>query len=145
MRRKILYFINPISGTRSKTGLEKRLLVKTLSAGYRAEIAYTNAEADYSYLPAMIKANKITDVIVCGGDGSVNQIGYYLIGVDVSIGIVPMGSGNGLAFTARIPKTIDRALAIIFAGNSQRVDGFKINDKFSCMLCGLGLDAQVAA
>jgi diacylglycerol kinase family enzyme len=55
-----------------------------------------------------------------------------------------MGSGNGLAFAAAIPKDCNKALDIIFHGQSMEVDAFHINDKFSCMLCGLGFDAQVA-
>src|SRR5688572_3813381 len=112
--RKLLFFINPISGTVKKSGLEELLIEKTTAAGFYGEIAYTNAEADYSFLPKKIETDKITDVIVCGGDGSVNQIGQYIIGINVNIGIVPMGSGNGLAFTARIPKRVERALEIIY-------------------------------
>jgi len=145
MKRRILFFINPISGTRKKTGLEEKLLEKTKAAGFYAEIAYTNAEANYTYLPEKITKEKITDVVVCGGDGSVNLLGEYLLGLNINIGIIPMGSGNGLAFTALIPKNIDRALAIIFKGEAKWVDAFRINDTFSVMLCGLGLDAQVAA
>lgn len=143
--RKITYFINPISGTKDKAGLEKKLLESTMALGISAAIEYTNAAGDYSYLPAKIAKEKITDIVVCGGDGSINQIGQHLISVDVNIGIIPMGSGNGLAFTAGIPKAIEQALAIIFHGEAKLIDGFYINDKFSCMLCGLGLDAQVAA
>ena len=55
-----------------------------------------------------------------------------------------MGSGNGLAFTAKIPRSVDKALKIIFAGKTGCVDAFLINGKLSCMLCGIGLDAQVA-
>jgi len=55
-----------------------------------------------------------------------------------------MGSGNGLAFAARIPKSPAKALDIIFAGRAAAIDGFTINDQFSCMLCGIGFDARVA-
>jgi diacylglycerol kinase family enzyme len=55
-----------------------------------------------------------------------------------------MGSGNGLAFAAKIPRRIHKALENVFAGNAVYVDSFYINKKFSCMLCGLGFDAQVA-
>jgi diacylglycerol kinase family enzyme len=55
-----------------------------------------------------------------------------------------MGSGNGLALAAGIPANRAKALDIIFKGRSADVDGFYINGAFSCMLCGLGFDAQVA-
>jgi len=67
-----------------------------------------------------------------------------LKGTKVNIGIIPMGSGNGLAFAAKIPKQPSRALEIIFKGNTCPADAFLINDQFSCMLCGIGFDALVA-
>jgi diacylglycerol kinase family enzyme len=63
---------------------------------------------------------------------------------DVQFGILPAGSGNGLAFGAKLPKNIDKALDIVFAGSSEWTDAYEINGQFACMLCGLGFDAQVA-
>lgn len=144
MNRKFIYFINPISGTGGKVLLLETIKRKTAEKEIPFEILHTSAAGDYSYLIEKITAEKITDVIVCGGDGTVNQIANVLQGIAINIGIIPMGSGNGLAFAAKIPKRIDRALEIIFNGRSEYVDGFYINKKFSCMLCGLGFDAQVA-
>jgi len=144
MNRKFIYFINPISGTKGKTLLLEIIKKSTAEKNIPFEILHTNAEGNYSYLHQKIAAENITDIIVCGGDGTVNQIAYSVLGVDVNIGIIPMGSGNGLAFAAKIPKQINKALAIIFKGNAIYIDSFYINKKFSCMLCGLGFDAQVA-
>lgn len=144
MDRKLIFFINPISGTKAKA-LVPEIIQKTTSAkGLPFEILHTNAEGDYTYLRLKIAEEKITDIIICGGDGTVNQLANALQGVDVNIGIIPMGSGNGLAFAAGIPKRIDKALEIIFKGKSAYIDSFYINGRFSCMLCGLGFDAQVA-
>ncbi len=144
MNRKFIYFINPISGTGGKTLLLAAIKQKTALQNIPYEILHTNAEGDYHYLVDKILIEKITDVIICGGDGTVNQIANALRNVDINIGIIPMGSGNGLAFAAKIPKKPEKALEIIFKGNSEYVDGFYINRRFSCMLCGLGFDAQVA-
>lgn len=144
MNRKLIYFINPISGTKGKKLLKEIIQKKTSEKKFRFEILHTNAEGNYAYLKEKIAAEKITDVIVCGGDGTVNQIANTLQGVDINIGIVPMGSGNGLAFAAKIPKVVGKALDVIFAGKANYIDAFYINKKFSCMLCGLGFDAQVA-
>lgn len=144
MMRKFIYFINPISGTKGKISLLEIIKKRTAEKNIPFEILHTNAAGDYNYLQQKITAEKITDIIVCGGDGTVNQIANGLLGVDVNIGIIPMGSGNGLAFAAKIPKKINKALDIIFNGNGMFIDSFYINKKFSCMLCGLGFDAQVA-
>jgi diacylglycerol kinase (ATP) len=143
-QRQILYFINPISGTRNKADLVKLIKDKTEQQQIPYQILHTNAEGDYAYLPQKIAEEGITDVVVCGGDGTVSQIGAFLVGVDVNLGIIPLGSGNGLAFAAKIPKLAHNALQLVFKGQAAYVDGFYINNRFSCMLCGLGFDAQVA-
>lgn len=144
MHRKFIYFINPISGTGGKGLLQDIIRNKTAEKNIAFEILHTNAAGDYTYLKEKIAAENITDIIICGGDGTVNQVANSLLGVKISIGIIPMGSGNGLAFAAKIPKRIHKALECIFAGNAVYIDSFYINKKFSCMLCGLGFDAQVA-
>lgn len=142
--RKFIYFINPISGTGKKIHVQEIISKETNKKNIPFEILHTNAAGEYAYLKEKIATEKITDIIVCGGDGTVNQIANALQGININIGIIPMGSGNGLAFAAKIPKSIHKALQIIFKGNAVSVDSFYINKKFSCMLCGLGFDAQVA-
>lgn len=144
MHRKFIYFINPISGTGSKGLLLDIIKNKTAEKNIPFEILHTNAAAEYGFLKEKIASENITDVIVCGGDGTVNQIANALLGVAINIGIIPMGSGNGLAFASKIPRRIHKALENVFAGNAVFIDSFYINNKFSCMLCGLGFDAQVA-
>jgi YegS/Rv2252/BmrU family lipid kinase len=144
MTRRFIYFINPISGTKGKSLLQEIIKKKTAEKGIGFEVLYTNAEGDYSSLAQKIISEKITDIIICGGDGTINQVANATLGTGINIGIIPMGSGNGLALAARIPKRIDKALEIIFAGKAEFIDSFYINKKFSCMLCGLGFDAQVA-
>jgi diacylglycerol kinase (ATP) len=144
MNRKFIYFINPVSGTGGKAMLLEIIKNKTAEKNIPFEVLHTNAAGEYDSLKEKIITEKITDVIVCGGDGTVNKIAGVLLGAPVNIGIIPMGSGNGLAFAAKIPKRIHKALEIIFTGNTAYIDSFYINNKFSCMLCGLGFDAQVA-
>lgn len=144
MSRKLIYFINPISGTGEKDVLVQAIKKRTTEKNIPFEISDTNAAGDYSYLPQKIETEKITDIIICGGDGTVNKIVAALKNVSVNVGIIPMGSGNGLALAAGIPANTEKALNIIFNGKASHVDGFYINKQFSCMLCGLGFDAQVA-
>jgi YegS/Rv2252/BmrU family lipid kinase len=144
MNRKILYFINPVSGPKRKTILQQVLIEKTLEQNIFFEILFTIANGEYPFLVDKINKEGFTDVVICGGDGTVNQIASCLLGTDVNIGIIPIGSGNGLALAAKIPRNIYKALQIIFTGSPTFVDAFFINEKFSCMLCGVGFDAQVA-
>ena len=144
MRRKLLYLINPISGTGNKKKLFEEISRQTLKSGFQFQVIPTNADGMYSHLPRKIAHENITDVIVCGGDGSISRVAAALDKVDVSIGVVPMGSGNGLALAAGISKNVSKALSVIFEGKAEHIDGFYINKTFACMLSGLGFDAQVA-
>ena len=117
---------------------------RTEAADIPFEILPTVAGGDYDFVKQKIREEQFTDIIICGGDGTVNQVVHSLADTKVRFGIVPLGSGNGLAFAAGIPKAPAKALDIIFQGNAQPTDAFMVNDKFACMLCGLGFDAAVA-
>ncbi len=144
MLRKFIFFINPISGTKNKGAL-KTLIEKIMAReNFPYQFLDTTRDGNYQFLPSLILDQKITDIIICGGDGTVNQVCASLLKSSVQVGIIPMGSGNGLAFSAHIPKDPAKAMAIILNGAANYIDAFLINDHFSCMLCGLGFDAQVA-
>jgi len=144
MKRNIVFIVNPIAGTRPKNDLRLYLEKRANAAGIEHHILHSNADGDYTALKTMIAELHITDVVVCGGDGTLNAIAAALMGINVNIGIIPVGSGNGLARSAGIPMKPSKALDIIFGGKWQHIDSFYINNQFSCMLSGLGFDAQIA-
>lgn len=144
MPRKIVYLVNPVSGTLKKEILEKIIEKKTREQSISFEIHPSNIYGDYDYLKDKIESESITDIVIAGGDGTVNKVVSALQETRVNFGIIPVGSGNGLAFCAGIPKNPDKALEIIFKGIYSSVDAFTVNKQFSCMLSGLGFDAQVA-
>jgi diacylglycerol kinase (ATP) len=144
MPRHIIYIINPVSGTGTKKNLQAFIEQKTKEQSIAYEVFPSVASGDYSFLHSIIKEQGTTDVVIAGGDGTVNQTVNSLMNADVNFGIIPFGSGNGLAYTAKIPKQPARALEIIFNGKASAIDGFYINGRFACMLCGLGFDAKVA-
>ncbi len=144
MTRKILFFINPVSGTRNKLQLERKIIKKCLERNVSYKILFTVEDGDYSFLREKVVKDKITDIVICGGDGSLGPVIESLLNIKVNVGIIPTGSGNGLAYTAKIPRSFNKAFEIIFTGKARYADAFLINNRFSCMLCGIGLDAQVA-
>jgi YegS/Rv2252/BmrU family lipid kinase len=142
--RNIIYIINPVSGTKKKKDLQPFIEKKTADQKIAFQIFPSVASGDYSFLRSIIKEQSITDVVIAGGDGTVSQVVSNLMDCDLNFGIIPCGSGNGLAFAAKIPKQLNRALDIIFNGKADAIDGFYANDQFACMLCGFGFDARVA-
>ncbi|MEQ1677695.1 MAG: diacylglycerol kinase family protein [Chitinophagaceae bacterium] len=144
MNRRLLYIINPISGTRTKRDLQQLIEKRTSTENIPFQVFPSVASGDYSFLLPIIAEQKITDVVIAGGDGTVSQVVNSLMNCNVNFGIIPCGSGNGLANAANIPKQPAKALELLFSGKPSLTDGFYINNQFACMLCGLGFDAKVA-
>lgn len=139
-----MFFINPISGTRNKKNVESIIRKKCIKNEFDFDVVYTNPEGKYSDIEHHLIDNQFTDIIIVGGDGTVNQLTNTFKHLHLPFGIIPMGSGNGLAFAASIPANFLKALKTIFIGNTIEVDAFMVNNHYSCMLSGVGLDAQVA-
>jgi diacylglycerol kinase (ATP) len=144
VNRKLLYIVNPISGRGNKFSLQEIIKARTIASGFEFAIYPSVASGDYSFLLPIIKEQQFTDVVIAGGDGTINQVIKNLRKLKIQFGIIPCGSGNGLAFSAGIPKSPEKALQVIFKGKSEWCDAFLMNETFACMLCGLGFDAQVA-
>src|SRR5271169_3969314 len=107
MQRQIIYIINPVSGTKAKKGLESLIAKKTKEQGIAYDIFPSVTDGDYSFLLPVIKEKKVTDIVIAGGDGTVSQVVGSLINSEpitmgLNFGIIPCGSGNGLAYTAKI-------------------------------------------
>lgn len=144
MGRHITYLLNPIAGTHGLRSLQPLIENLTRNRGIHFTIRSTNPEGRYAELEAEIIAGNVTDVVIAGGDGTISAVTSALRHTGVRFGIIPRGSGNGLAYAAGIPRDPVKALDIIFSGKSAAVDGFMINARFSCMLSGIGFDARVA-
>lgn len=144
MTRKMIFFINPVSGTINKRRLEKKIYAECVKRNSAFEILYTAADGNYEFLRNRVTEDDITDVVVCGGDGSLRPIIAAILNTGVNIGIIPSGSGNGLARTAGIPMNTHAALKVVFEGTPIPVDAFLINGNLSCHLSGIGFDARIA-
>ncbi len=144
MSRKIIYLLNPIAGTGNKSFLKDIIIQKTNLQGIPFELFPTNENGDYRFLEEKIRGQTNTDVVIVGGDGTISQVADRLRHTGIQFGVIPCGSGNGLALAAGISKNPEEALEIIFRGNSAYIDSFRINNLFSCMLSGIGFDAKVA-
>jgi diacylglycerol kinase (ATP) len=142
--RNFIVFINPISGTKNKENTRTLIESALTKSGFTYQFLPTDRDGNYNFLPLKIETEKITDIIICGGDGTLNNIASYLQNTKVNVGIVPMGSGNGLAFTAGIPKAPKKAMDVILNGKAKYIDAFMVNDTFGCHNFGVGFDAKVA-
>jgi diacylglycerol kinase (ATP) len=144
MQRRFIFLFNPHSGVQNAKSLEEIITERCRQAAVPFSIEHSRADGDYASLKEKIRNESVTDVVIAGGDGTISTVVAAIKDLTVNIGIIPRGSGNGLALAAGISKDINKAIDIIFNGNVQKVDAFLINNQFSCMLSGIGFDAQVA-
>lgn len=144
MTRKILYIINPIAGTGSYATIQKRIEQATTRVCIPFDCIQSNAMGNYQEICVRITNEQFTDVVIAGGDGTVNQVIGAFRHLPIQFGIIPIGSGNGLARAAKIPTSPAAALTHIFEETGKATDGFLVNQQFACMLSGLGFDATVA-
>lgn len=104
----------------------------TEKGGHATELAQKALKAGYEI------------VVAVGGDGTVNEVARGLAGGNVPMGIIPVGSGNGLARDLKIPAIIKRAVDVLINGNDRNIDLWQMNDKLFLCSAGLGFDADVA-
>lgn len=144
MKRKIIFLLNPIAGNGRRSDVRRLIELKCAEKDIDYQICPTNAEGNYDHVRHKILADGITDVVVAGGDGTISSVVENLRDTNIPFGLIPCGSGNGLALCAGISKNPSKAIDLVFTGSPVLTDGFYINKQFSCMLSGLGFDAQVA-
>lgn len=142
--RQLLLIINPISGVGDKGYIEALVKEHLEPFGYTISTAYTCARGDATRLARKAVDEKFTGVLAAGGDGTVNEVAAALCDTGVVLGIVPCGSGNGLARHLRIPIDPVKALKIIEDGNVINCDYGSVNERpFFCTF-GVGFDAAVS-
>lgn len=137
---KYLFVINPLSGGKSKRAFVRML--ESRMDGLDYSVAYT---ARPGHAAEIVRECDGDVVVAVGGDGTVNEVVSGLLGTDKILGIIPFGSGNGLARHLGIPMDREKALERLLAGDIHEMDCAKVNgDVFACT-CGVGLDAAVGA
>lgn len=142
--REVLVIENPISGTRGKFSIGEAVESRFRQAGIPYTTLYTEGPDDARRLATGAAERGCPLVVVAGGDGTVNEVATALCGTETALGIIPCGSGNGLARTLEIPQHPDRAIDIILGGHCEKCDCGMVNGRNFFCTFGLGFDAAVA-
>jgi diacylglycerol kinase (ATP) len=141
--RYIHFIVNPISGNGrhhiSQTDLEKYFPKDS----FKIIVEYSNYKKHAIELAKKAIQNSPDCIVACGGDGTINEVASCLVNTKIKLGIIPVGSGNGLASNLDIPKNIEKATAIIRNGNSTSIDVGKINEHYFFSNMGIGIDALI--
>lgn len=143
MKRKALFIINPVSGGKKKDKVPALIEKHLDSSLFDFEIAYSTLEQPVSEISK--NGSKPFDIIVAvGGDGTVNEAASAIVGTDKVLGIIPFGSGNGLARFLDIPLDTVEAIKNINTGRVELIDAGKINDHWFFNMAGMGFDAHIS-
>ena len=143
-KKKIVFIINPKSGTHDKGAILRWIEEELDKNQYIKEVVYTEYAGHATEIAARCAVEGVYAVVATGGDGTINEIARSLVHTDTALGIIPCGSGNGLARHLQIPLDPRRAVDILNRGKVENIDYGKINGiPFFCT-CGVGFDALVS-
>lgn len=139
-----LLLVNPASGAGAKLRIIEQVYRSIMHAGLDFDVAFTKCPGHATELAAEAAAQGRHAVLACGGDGTVNEAAAGLIGTDTALGIIPTGSGNGLARHLGIPVDVSRSINVITEDNVIAADYGTANGRpFFCTF-GVGFDAAVS-
>lgn len=143
-RKKILFVVNPISGGKRKTAFNKQVL-EVLNLDFFDPTFQLTSHSNHAYELACNAVNEGYDaVIAVGGDGTINEIGSALLDTGIPLGIIPEGSGNGLALCLGIPTNESAAIRRINRFETMDIDSGVINGNNFFSVSGMGFDATVS-
>ena len=140
---KAIFIINPVSGIQGKELIVEAIEHEIDHRKYDCEIVYTQHAGHAVEIAAQAVEQKAGVVVAVGGDGTVNEIARSLVHTDTALGIVPCGSGNGLARHLHIPMDYKKAIEVLNTAPRTAIDYGKINNREFFCTCGLGFDALV--
>ncbi|HWZ15534.1 MAG TPA: diacylglycerol kinase family protein [Mucilaginibacter sp.] len=143
MERKALFIINPISGGKKKDDVPELIKKYLDAAKFEAVIVYSDGPAHARQI-AKEAVNKFDLIVAVGGDGTVNEVASAIVGTDTMLGIVPYGSGNGLARFLGISMNAPKAIRALNTSRVEVIDSAKVNGRPFFNMAGMGFDAHIS-
>ena len=143
-KKRVTFIVNPISGTQNKKGVSEKIVKYADNEKFDISIIPTRYAGHATEIAAQCAADGVDVVVAVGGDGTINEAARALVHSSTVLGIIPCGSGNGLARHLHIPMDVQKAIEIINQCIVDTIDYGKINDiPFFCT-CGVGFDAFIS-
>jgi len=141
---KYLFILNPKSGPKKRAEELIHRIDKIFStSGHEYEFAFTTGPGDATQIARKGVAERFDLITAVGGDGTVNEVASGLINTNVILGIIPLGSGNGIARSLNIPVNIKKSIRLLLNPGSRKIDTGLVNDLPFIGVSGLGYDANV--
>lgn len=143
MRKKFMYVVNPISGGGDKEEINSVVASFAEASGIELITFVTSGEQDEPLLYALYQQHRPERIIIAGGDGTIKLVAELLEKEPVILGIIPVGSANGLSVDLGLPQSLEEQLQIAFFNDYAELDMVCINGKKSLHLSDIGLNAEL--
>ncbi len=144
IKKRVVFIINPVSGVFSKDKVVQAIEAYLDKSQFVYSIEFTEGPGHAIDICNRRVAEGVDVIVAVGGDGSVNEIAKTLTDKKVVLGIIPAGSGNGLAHYLKIPLSYKKAIEIINQSKILKIDTGSINNEFFVSIAGIGFDGIVA-
>ena len=140
---EIVFIINPIAGVQKYSNIED-LLMEYLSPVWKPVFVKTRQQGHAQQIVLAYLTKGVKNFVAVGGDGTVSEVAAIVCKSNATLGIIPCGSGNGLARTLNIPLKIGDSVACINSKITRKIDVGTISNKYFFCTCGVGFDARIA-
>lgn len=144
MKKRIIFIINPISGTRHSDDIEAIVRRELNADVFDYAFQYTTYKGHGAEIAAAAVRDGVEIVAAVGGDGTVNEVASQLVGSQTALAVIPHGSGNGLAYHLHIPINLKKSIRLINSLNIAEIDTCMVNGHYFFSIAGIGFDAKVA-
>lgn len=142
--KNILFIVNPNSAKGNEERISRAIESRIDQNVFDVLVTYTQSANHAIKLSEKAVADNTDIIVAVGGDGTVNEVASQIIQTSSTLGIVPLGSGNGLARHLGISRNIETAIDIINKQHTSTIDTGSINGKIFVSIAGVGFDALVA-
>ena len=143
MNKKLLLVINPVSGTIDDKGETVASIKEKLEdQQIQLKVWETTGEEDQAKIRRLIQEEQFEAILIGGGDGTIKMVVEAVLDADHAVGIIPLGSANGLATSLGIPSMED-AIEAILNKKEIKMDAIKINGELSLHLSDFGFNASL--
>lgn len=144
MKKKAIFIINLISGTSDKAAIPELIEQLLDKEKFEYEIAITQYAGHASEIASKAKDANVDLVVAVGGDGTVNEVARAIVHSNTALGIIPCGSGNGLARHLQLPINVKKSIEILNTFEVRDLDYGIINGYPFFCTCGMGFDAFIS-
>lgn len=143
-KKNIHFIINPISGTGKQGSILTKIEKEINSSILESHVHYTKNKNHATEIARKLCKNNADIIVAVGGDGTVNEVAQALVNSKCILGIIPTGSGNGLARHLGIPQNISKALRLLNTLKNRKIDSCTANGEFFINISGMGYEAHIS-